>query len=161
MLNAATLPAICTHARSVENLLPPRHEPGRAKGGEWLYCSHEPAVLADVAGTLPNQKPGDVARAPPGRSASQHAVCRLSGPGCPKTLNPGQVLRFEPLIITLDCRTVDAALALARPHPLHPARRRQPPPPAAPPPPHSSRWVPRSLPDCGSRAYAPRRSGRW
>jgi tRNA wybutosine-synthesizing protein 3 len=73
------------------------HAPGRAKGGAWAYISHERASGDDIAAAF-------------AETLEQQAAACKAGQGAPGDV----VLRFEPFILTAECRTRDAGLQ-ARP----------------------------------------------
>ena len=73
------------------------HAPGRAKGGAWAYISHERASSADIAAAFAD-------------TLHAQAAAAAAGQGAPGDV----VLRFEPFILTAECRTRDAGLQ-ARP----------------------------------------------
>ena len=74
------------------------HAPGRAKGGHWAYISHERASADDVAAAF-------------AQTLAEAASSSSSAPAAP----PGDVvLRFEPFILTAECRTRDAGLQARR-----------------------------------------------
>ena len=69
------------------------HAPGRAKGGRWAYISHERASAEEVA------------------AAFAQTLAESSSAAAPQEAPPGDVvLRFEPFILTAECRTRDAGL---------------------------------------------------
>jgi tRNA wybutosine-synthesizing protein 3 len=70
------------------------HAAGRAKGGTWAYISHERAAAADVAAALASVT-----------AAAGTAEADAAG---------DVVLRFEPFILTAECATREAGLAVRR-----------------------------------------------
>jgi tRNA wybutosine-synthesizing protein 3 len=86
-------PDVCTTSSCSGRVSLFAHAPGRAKGGAWAYISHERAAEADVAAALRDT----LAAAAAGAAASEGA----GGVG-------DVVLRFEPFILTAECRTRDA-----------------------------------------------------
>jgi tRNA wybutosine-synthesizing protein 3 len=75
------------------------HAAGRAKGGTWAYCSHARARPADVAAALAGALGGEGA----------------AGAACAAGAAAGDVvLRFEPFILTAECRTREAGLQARR-----------------------------------------------
>ena len=70
------------------------HAPGRAKGGHWAYISHERASADDVAAAF-------------AQTLAESSAAAL----LPSAAPPGDVvLRFEPFILTAECRTREAGL---------------------------------------------------
>ena len=90
------------------------HAPGRAKGGRWAYISHERADADDVAAAV-------------AQTLAESAPTAAAAAG---EAQPGDVvLRFEPFILTAECRTRDAGLQarrVATPAPLASARPEPP-----------------------------------
>ena len=73
------------------------HAPGRAKGGRWAYISHERAAAEEVA------------------AAFAQTLAESSSAAAADDKPPGDVvLRFEPFILTAECRTRDAGLQARR-----------------------------------------------
>ena len=82
------------------------HAPGRAKGGRWAYISHERAAGEELAAAFAT-------------TLAEQAAAAAEGQGAPGDV----VLRFEPFILTAECRTRDAGLQ-ARPARAGCARRK-------------------------------------
>jgi tRNA wybutosine-synthesizing protein 3 len=77
-------PDLCTTSSCSGRVSLYAHAAGRAKGGHWAYISHERASAAEVAAALDDVTGADVAG--------------------------DVVLRFEPFILTAECRTLEAGL---------------------------------------------------
>jgi tRNA wybutosine-synthesizing protein 3 len=85
-------PDVCTTSSCSGRVSLFAHAPGRAKGGAWAYISHERAAEADVAAAL--------------RDTLAAAGADAAGEGAGGVGDV--VLRFEPFILTAECRTREA-----------------------------------------------------